>query len=148
MDQHQIENDLSASYGSTNEPSWAFASKRYAEQPYQSVVDRLSQIGPIKETTDLNDDWSVVVFVGDGDTGICIRLSLVGRYATINDASGSFLPRDAVRVVPLGGAALGVLDAAGVEFLGPDELKEPVRLGDMDVCLYEALFSSDEAFVP
>ncbi|MDZ4820034.1 MAG: hypothetical protein SGJ20_13775 [Planctomycetota bacterium] len=143
---NQIRTDVRGAYGSVSSPNWSFCEKRYANHPYGGLIEQLAHVGATQETTDLNDDVSVVVFVDlDGDQGLTIRLSLVGKYACVSNSAGIFLPEQELLDDRRSRKILELVRQEGVSILRPQELSEQFNFGDGLATVYEVLFSADEA---
>jgi hypothetical protein len=142
----QLLSDIRGAYGSLETPNWSFKEKRYKKEPYNGLVKSLAKGGAVQETTDLNDDVSVVVFVGSGNgNGVSVRLSLVGKYACLSNASGVFLSQnDMSNDIQANKISEKVTDE-GVILLNPEELAKRIEFGEGMVSVYEILFSRDEA---
>lgn len=143
---NQILTDILNAYGSLSTPSWSFSEKRYATHPYIELINRLGSVGDIQETTDLNDDVSVVLFASvNGSGGVTIKLSLVGKYACLSDSAGRFLSEIDLKEKGDTQLVLELLQHESIILLEPSELVESISFGDGEATLYEVLFSSDEA---
>jgi len=145
---NQIINDVINSYGSTSSPNRSFVDKRYKENTYSNLINELIAIGIVQETTDLNDDVSVVVsmdFDRDcGCRGIGLKLSLVGGYACINDLDCMFMCVQR-RVDSCLSAVLGILARNNVAVLRREDLTQQIAFDGGAATIYKVLFSDDEA---
>lgn len=143
---NQIQADTLDAYGSLSSPNWSFSEKRYANHPYFRLINQLRNLGDIEETTDLNDDVSIVIFLDlSGSGGFTIRLSLVGRYACISDSAGRFFSRNELREDGQTRRVVDLLQNENVILIEPGELAESLNFGDGEATVYEVLFSADEA---
>ena len=143
---NRIRNDLRIAYGSLSTPDWSFVEKRYKKHPYSRLIDRLGDFGTVQETTDLNDDVSVVVFVTLADDfGVNIRLSLVGSYACVSDSAGTILSQDELRHDDRTAGILDLLLENNMLVLGESQLTSKVEFAEGLTTVYEALFSADAA---
>lgn len=143
---NEMQTDIQNAYGSLSTPNWSFSEKRYATHPYIELINLLENLGDIQETTDLNDDVSVVLFAGiNGSGGVTIRLSLVGRYACLSDSAGRFLSEIELNEKGATQRVLELLQHENVMLIEPSELVETIRFGGGEATVYEVLFSNDEA---
>lgn len=142
----QLLGDIREAYGSLNEPNWSFKEKRYREEPYSRLLKKLAEAGPMQETTDLNDDIAVVVFVGDNDDrGVSVWLSLVGKYACFSSVAGVFLGKGAIANDTRMSEIVGLVADEGLVVLSPEELTKNFTFGEGMASVFEILFSRDEA---
>ncbi|MBA3570094.1 MAG: hypothetical protein H0W28_12310 [Pyrinomonadaceae bacterium] len=142
----QIETDIQAAYGSMSAPNWSFAETRYANHQYVGLIHLLANFGDIKETTDLNEDVSVVIFAAlNGSDGITLRLSLVGKYACVSDSAGRFLTQLELMEDAHARRIFELLKEEHMVLIEPSGLTKTLDFGDEDVTIYEVLFSGDEA---
>lgn len=142
----QIEVDVQQAYGSFSTPNWSFAEMRYNSHPYAGLIDLLTEFGEVQETTDLNDDVSVVVFTDlNGSNGVTLRLSLVGKYACVSDLEGWFLTKPQLMEDSHTQRVLDLIHEQHIVLLEPNGLTNTIGFGDGHATIYEVLFSSDEA---
>ena len=141
----QLSNDIREAYGSLVTPNWSFKEKRSRKTPYSKLVEILADAGTTQETTDLNDDVSVVSSVDFGGDGISVRLSLVGKYACINNGVGRFLSRVELKSDDSTNKVLDWLTDEGIIVLEPEDLTKRIDFGQETASVYEVLFSRDEA---
>lgn len=142
----QVEKDIQDAYGSTVSPSWSFVEPRYSKTPYANLVDQLSVFDSAQESTDLNNDVSVVLSIDlDGDIGVTLRLSLVGRYACIADSHGRFLSLDELNEGGLARNIVEILKSENIIFVNPEALTKTIVFAKDTATIYEILFSCDEA---
>jgi hypothetical protein len=138
--------DIRKAYGSLEEPNCSFKEKRYRMEPYVELVNKFSQLGATQETTDLNDDASVVVFVGDdASEGVSVWLSLVGKYACFSNATGAFLSRSEIAHDNRVSKISDWVTEEGLVVLGSEELMQKIEFGGRLAPLHEILFTRDEA---
>jgi len=141
---NQIRNDLQTAYGSLSSPNWTFVEKRYGKSPYNTLIEKFGDFGAVQETTDLNDDVSVVVSITLADDfGVCVKLSLVGRYACISDSAGTILSRDELQRDDRTSGILTLLLDNNILILGKDELFSEVGFEEGLATVYGVLFSAD-----
>lgn len=138
-----IINEIESTYGSFERPTWDLINKRYEKKPYAKLTHRLSSIGSVKETTDLNDDVSVVLAID----GVCPRtitlyLSLVGRFACIRMAN-KMVDFASGKWHPCLDDLKHLLDDNGIRVLTPNELKMKVHFNEQPVSLFNVLFSDE-----
>ena len=138
----KIQKDISESYGSFEEPNWSFVAKRYSKDPYQSIIKKLHQLGEIEETTDLNDDCSLAIYLYY--LRITLRLSLVGGYACIHNEKGTILARDDLKSSIQGKKIIQLLSTEEIILLTEKELERQIKFENELLPLYAVLFSSDE----
>lgn len=144
----QLLDDVREAYGSLESPNWSFKEKRYNKNPYGELIKFLAESRTIQETTDLNDDVSVVVFVGDydGSNGVSVWLSLIGKYVCFSDADGVFLSQGDLTNDNRTGPILDRVMDEGVIVVEPDELAKEIQFGGELASLFKVLFSKCEAF--
>lgn len=144
--QNKILRDIIARYGSTSDPNWSFAAKRYSRTPYGNLVLQLKQFAKVVDTTDLNVDVSLVLFISCSDEpGFCLRLSLVGSYACISSEQGVFFPCDELIRNGAVKKASQMLSENNIELLTSEELHQSIDFENEQRPLYSVLFSADEA---
>lgn len=142
----QIRIDVQQAYGSISSPNWSFAATRYTNHPYSGLIDLLKEFSDVQETTDLNDDVSVVVFTDlNGSDGVTLRLSLVGKYACVSDFAGRFLTQLQLMEDSRTQRVLDLFSQQQIVLLEPKELTKSIGFGDGNATIYAILFSSDEA---
>lgn len=143
---NQIKIDVQDAYGSISSPNWSFAEKRYAIHPYVRLMEMLSEFGTTQETTDLNDDVSVVVCIefDDGDS-ITVRLSLVGKYACVSDSVGTFLSQDSMNEKNCIYEIISILHESNIVILQREDIIQQIDFCGNLATVYEVLFSADEA---
>ena len=144
MNQATLYNDIINAFGSFDQPDWSFVEKRYARNPYGILIIGMSHIAQVEETTDVNDDWSVVLSLTIDGEGLCVRLSLVGKYACVSDSEGVFLSAEDLTNQRSGSKVCRLLKEKHVELLEVDTLRMKIKFGNEQLTLYEILFSSDE----
>jgi hypothetical protein len=140
----RIKQDVLTAYGSFGNPNWSFVVKRMKEGWYRELEPILLDMGSVQETTDLNDDCSRSFAVQIEGEALTLRLSLVGRYACIHDASASIFDRNALLLSELGRRLLHLVEQFGIALLNATDLQSKVEFGGQPVCLYAVLFSDDE----
>ncbi len=143
-------------YGSLSQPSYAFVQEAIAAQPYAQLIDEVSRLADLEETTDANDDVSFrYVLVQRGDAW-ALDLSMVGPFGLLMR-----LPRQGPQEVITGRAStestpeadlVALIERAGVYLLSREMLEREIPLrrpGDEgDVArLYHAVIS-DEPLLP
>ncbi len=74
---------IEETYGSLAEPNYAFVEKALLAQPYARLLDGLSRLGELDETTDVNDDVSFRYVLARDDEEWAVSLSMVGPYALL-----------------------------------------------------------------
>lgn len=134
---------IQASYGSIEHPDWSFVSKRIKEGLYDDLVMKLNNVGSIQETTDQNDDCSRCLFMRSESESLTVRLSLVGKFACVHDASGRFFSEFELLSSVTGEALLGLLKSNGVELINEKSLRTETNFGGGKRALYDVLFSCD-----
>lgn len=138
--------DIRDAYGSLSSPRWDFVEQHYVKHPYTPLIERLAKVGTAQETTDLNDDVSIALFVDFGcDEGVTVRLSLVGKYGCVSDTSGAFLRRYEMGDDTKLRKVVQLLDESGIAILDPEVLAHRIQFGENAATIYQVLFSADEA---
>ena len=139
-------------YGSLDEPNYSFVEEVVRDRPYASLVEALSRVAVIEETTDVNDDVSFRYVVRAGGQSWALNLSMVGPY-------GLLLRLTSAREVVSDPAPEGderqivrLLEEAGVSLLSREvlETRIPFRpLGEEtdQATIYQVLIS-DEPLLP
>lgn len=134
--------DISSAYGSLERPSWAFVEKRVSEC-YQSTLAVLKSLASVQETTDVNDDYSRVLWLKDAEGHeLGLKLSLVGSYALAHGPD-KVLSREQLLRNPLGVKVLDVLKTEEIILLELPDVVESIRFEGEERPLYDVLFSAD-----
>jgi hypothetical protein len=136
----RIIDDIGLSYGSSGTPNYSFAAKRLKAGLHEDLIRALMNLSEIQETTDLNYDVSRALFMHGPDEEIALRLSLVGKYASLHTRDGRLLDENSARQTSLGRNVLSTLVKAGITVLSPQLLRRDVPLGDERVSVFNALF--------
>jgi hypothetical protein len=134
---------IDASYGSIEHPDWSFVPKRIKEGLYDDLVKKLEDVCSIQETTDQNDDCSRCLFITSGTESLTLRLSLVGKFACVHDASGRFFSAFDLLSCAMGEGLSRLLKSSGVEVIDEKSLRTETTFGGEKRALYDVLFSSD-----
>jgi len=139
----EVLRDLRDAYGDLGAPDFNFVQKRHDRCRDATVMANLSEFFEIVNSTDLNDDVALTLFLKQGRESYGLRLSLVGRYAAVSDEQGRIM--DATTIGSKSLAA--ILVAQNYRILTRAELRTnvPFGAGGGGRSLYELLFSDDEA---
>lgn len=134
---------IEASYGSLEHPDWSFVPKRIQEGLYDALVKKLEEIGAVQETTDQNDDCSRCLFLTSGSESLTLRLSLVGKFSCVHDASGRFFSAPDLLSSVMGDRLSQLLKSSDVELIDVTSLRTETKFGGEMRTLYDLLFSTD-----
>ena len=134
---------IEATYGSLEQPNWAFVPKRIREGLYDDLVEKLRGLGSAQETTDQNEDCSRCLFIASRTESLTLRLSLVGKFACVHDARGRFFSALDLRGSAMGERLCRLLESSGVELIDESVLRTETNFGGEARTLYDVLFSSD-----
>ena len=131
----EISEAVDAAYQSRFSPNFHFVSRKRALQKYAPVLSALEQSFRLTDTTDENDDVSIVLALDAVGASWTLYLSMVGSFAGLVEWRGS-----SARLVddlsagpdPLRASILEVLEREGVAIVRGSILFEPfpIRLGD------------------
>lgn len=143
---------VKARYGSLDAPNHSFVERVVQDHPYARLVEALSSVAEIEETTDVNDDVSFRYVLRQAGRSWALNLSMVGPF-------GLLLRLTSVPEVVTDQAADGdertilrLLKEAGISLLSRAALETRIpfrRLAEEtdDATIYQALIS-DEPFLP
>jgi len=134
---------IEKSYGSLEHPNWSFVSRQMENGIYDALTKKLEEIGPVQETTDLNDDCSRCFSVTSGSESLVLRLSLVGKFACVHDSSGRFFSVPDLLNSAMGEEVSQLLKSSDVELIVETSLRIEIEFGGQKRTLYELLFSTD-----
>lgn len=145
---------IDTAYGSRLEPRFNFVSAKHARHAYAAVLRELSHRFEVLDTTDENDDVSLVLALKRDRKTYTLYLSMVGRFATMLDSEHAklrFIDEEAARTDEDMAYVAEVLRTSEVRLLNSELLRQSVdlRLPDESrTTLFRALFSAVDPDLP
>ncbi len=140
IDWEKVQRDVNEAYGDGETLDYRFAALRLARRPYAALIGELLREFWIYDTTELDTDVAQTLALRNDKTDVCLRLSLIGPYASLSDKDGRFI--SSAQSSP---RLLNILKSHEVGLIDPEDLFRQLNVagaGDFDA--YVLLFSFDD----
>lgn len=143
---------IKARYGSLEAPNYSFVERVVRDHPYAGLVEALSSVAEVEETTDINDDVSFRYVVRRAGQRWALNVSMVGPYGVLLRLSPAGVVVTDQAAEAGDEAILQPLKLAGVSLLSRAVLEaripfRPLGQETDDATIYQALIS-DEPLLP
>lgn len=146
---NKILQDIKIAYGSYETPSYDFVIKKYEEDPYKDLINDISKIFYVIDSTDINDDVSFNYQIRYGEKEWHLAISMVGQYAIfyriVKEEFANYL--DSYKVLlDEEKKIIYLLDNFGLQILTEQILKYTIDFNmpnneNSKVTIYQCLFS-------
>lgn len=141
---------IEVAYKSRLRPSFHFVSAERARKTYSALLANLAASFALTDSTDENDDVSLVLTLRSGERSWTLYLSMVGPFAALllPGTESSFVDENTMNADDKTRAILAAVARFGLHVLPEDMLRQRTdfRLHDDEECatVFQAMFSEFE----
>ena len=145
----QIIHDIQKQYLDLVSPNYDFVTKLYNNCPYEDVLNEIAKSFKVKDDTDLNYDVSFVYYLSRDRTSYLLRLSMIGKYATLVGRDSELISTSKSHDDLEIGLIFSILHKYNIMVLDSSILLRPIKMklfatSDENVRIYQALFEDTD----